>query len=422
MAKPTARQLEWADLEIGVIIHHLMDIYNPGYKDFKTKGVREHMPPRIFAPMRLDTDQWIAAAKAAGAKYAVLVANHCTGFSLWPTRVNDYSVAGSPWKGGRGDIVGDFVASCKKYGLKPGLYYSTGCNGYYDINDAVARPGMPGYAEYVRCVEAQLTELWTQYGDLFEIWFDGGTIPKEKGGPDAAGLLERYQPEAVCFQGPSGHKHDLRWVGNENGLAPENCWSGTNNGEAAYDGTVNVEEAGRGDPDGKYWWPAECDMGNRRQDAFGGGWAWREGERDKVYTPEELLDCYCRSVGRNANLLIGMAINRDGLFEDAEQFKRFGALLKRTFGTPKARTEGTGWQLELKLPDEEFGYIVIQEDIANGHTVRGFTVELDGRELYSAECIGHKRIIPVAGVRGGRLALKITRAVAEPTIRALAVY
>lgn len=422
MARPSERQLEWADMEVGVIIHHLMDIYNPEYKGCKTAGVRKHMPPSIFAPMQLDTDQWIAAAKAAGAKYAVLVANHCTGFSLWPTRVNDYSIVGSPWKGGKGDIVGDFVASCKKYGLKPGLYYSTGCNGYYDINDSVARPGMPGYAEYVKCVEAQLTELWTWYGDMFEIWFDGGTIPKEQGGPDAAGLLERYQPNAICFQGPVGHRHNVRWVGNERGLAPKNCWAATNNGEAAFDGTFDVEEAGVGDPDGKYWWPAENDMGNRRQDAFGGGWGWREGERDKVYTPEELLDCYVRSVGRNANLLIGMAINRDGIFEDAAQFESFGALIQKTFGTPKAQTAGTGWRLELELPDEPFDYVVIQEDITGGHTVRGFSVELDGRELYAAECIGHKRIIPTGGARGAKLTLSITRAVAEPTIRALAVY
>ena len=422
MARPSERQLEWADMEVGVIIHHLMDIYNPEYKGCKTAGVRKHMPPSIFAPMQLDTDQWIAAAKAAGAKYAVLVANHCTGFSLWPTRVNDYSIAGSPWKGGKGDIVGDFVASCKKYGLKPGLYYSTGCNGYYDINDSVARPGMPGYAEYVKCVEAQLTELWTWYGDMFEIWFDGGTIPKEQGGPDAAGLLERYQPNAICFQGPVGHRHNVRWVGNERGLAPENCWAATNNGEAAFDGTFDVEEAGVGDPDGKYWWPAENDMGNRRQDAFGGGWGWREGERDKVYTPEELLDCYVRSVGRNSNLLIGMAINRDGIFEDAAQFESFGALVQKTCGTPKAQTAGTGWRLELALPDEQFDYVVIQEDITCGHTVRGFSVELDGRELYAAECIGHKRIIPTGGARGAKLTLSITRAVAEPTIRSLAVY
>ena len=280
MARPTAKQLEWADMEIGVIIHYLMDVYNPDYTDIKSIGVREHMPAKIFAPTQLDTDQWIAAAKAAGAKYAVLVANHCTGFSLWPTRDNDYSIASSPWKDGKGDIVGDFVKSCEKYGLKPGLYYSTGCNGYYGIADDApdTQPGTPKYDEYVKHVNAQLTELWTNAGDMFEIWFDGGTIPKEKGGPDAAGLLEKYQPDAICFQGPKGHAHNVRWVGNELGLSPENCWAATNDGEAAYDGTFNVEDAGVGDPDGKYWWPAENDMGNRRKDAFAGGWAWREGE------------------------------------------------------------------------------------------------------------------------------------------------
>ncbi len=421
MAMPSARQLEWADMELGVIIHHLMDIYNPDYKGFKTRGVRTHMPPEIFAPMQLDTDQWLAAAQAAGARYAVLVANHCTGFSLWPTRVNDYSVARSPWRGGRGDIVRDFVDSCARYGLKPGLYYSTGCNGYYDINDEVVRPGTPEYDAYARIVERQLTELWTQYGELFEIWFDGGTIPVELGGPDAAALLERYQPGAICFQGPPGHAHNVRWVGNERGLAPENCWSATDYGEDAYEG-VDTSRAGEGDPDGRHWWPAECDMGNRRQDAFGGGWGWRAGEQDKAYTPQELLDCYCRSVGRNANLLLGMAINRDGLFEDAAQFEAFGALLRRTFGRALAECAGEGLRVELELPDAPLNYVVIQEDQARGHAVRGFRVLLDGRELYAGECIGHKRILPVAGARGRTLALEVTRAAARPAIRRLAAY
>lgn len=424
MSKPTQQQLKWADMEIGVIIHYLMDIYNPEYKAIKTVGVREHMPASIFAPTKLDTDQWIAAAKSAGAKYAVLVANHCTGFSLWPTRDNDYSIASSPWKDGKGDIVGDFVKSCEKYGLKPGLYYSTGCNGYYGISDADpdTHPGTPRYDEYVKHVNAQLTELWTQYGDMFEIWFDGGTIPKEKGGPDAAGLLEKYQPDAICFQGPKGHAHNVRWVGNELGLSPENCWAATNSDEAAFDGTFNVEEAGVGSPDGKYWWPAENDMGNRRSDAFGGGWAWRAGEQDKVYTSEELLECYLRSVGRNANLLIGMAINRDGEFEDAKQFEDFGRMINEKFGKAKAETSGRGKHIELDLPDGALDYVVIREDITNGHIVRAFTVSIDGKEVYSAKCIGHKRIIKLNGAHGKKLTLDITESAGEPVIRDMGVY
>ena len=209
-------------------------------------------------------------------------------------------------------------------------------------------------------------------------------MPLEKGGPDCAGLLERYQPNALCFQGPRSHAHNLRWVGNELGLAPENCWSATNRGEWAFDGTFDNEEAGVGDPDGRCWMPAETDMGNRRKDAFGGGWAWKAGEEDKVYTTDELIDCYCRSVGRNSNLLIGMAINSDGIFEDAAQFEAFGKRVSELFGNAKASTEGEGERISLKLPDDTCNYVVIREDISRGHSVRGFRLLLDGREIYKS--------------------------------------
>ena len=117
-AKPTELQKKWADMEVGVIIHYLMDIYNPSYRGFKTNGVRTELPASKFAPQGWDTDQWMMSAAAAGAKYAVLVANHCTGFSLWQTKVNDYSVASCPYKDGKGDIVREFIESCKKYGIK----------------------------------------------------------------------------------------------------------------------------------------------------------------------------------------------------------------------------------------------------------------------------------------------------------------
>lgn len=118
-----------------------------------------------------------------GAKYAVLVANHCTGFSLWPTAENDYCTRSLAWKDGKGDICRDFIAACQKYDIKPGFYYSTGCNGYYDINDGTIRGEYrtEKYREYVRHVEAQVTELWTEYGKLFEIWFDGGVVDPKQG-------------------------------------------------------------------------------------------------------------------------------------------------------------------------------------------------------------------------------------------------
>ncbi|MBE6896937.1 MAG: hypothetical protein E7477_07540 [Ruminococcaceae bacterium] len=428
-SKPTKQQLEWADMELGVLIHYCMEIYNPEFRGYKTAAVRTELPPSIMNPTKLDTDQWIAAAHAMGAKYAVLVANHCTGFSLWQTKVNDYSCASMAWKDGKGDILADFIKSCEKYGLTPGIYYSTGCNGYYDIDDSRAMDYKSDfYREYVKNVEAQVKELWSEYGELFEIWFDGGVIPVEKGGPNLVPILQKYQPNAICFQGPKEYAHNVRWVGNEDGLAPENCWATTNNGEAAYDGTFDCEAAGVGDPNGKYWWPAETDMPNRTHRAFGGGWAWRAGEEKEIFTPEQLLDCYIRSVGRNSNLLMGMAISVDGDFQDTKQFEEFGKLIKETFGKPIVSVDGEkdhltvdSVSLAVSKPTE-INYISIMEDISDGQNIRQFDIFLDGELFYSGECIGHKRIIPVKGKKASQVLLKINKYVDMPTIRKFEIF
>lgn len=433
IAKPTKEQLAWHDLELGVLIHYGMEIYHPElpYPWYKTDLVRTKLDPATIHPTKLDPEQWVRSAYEMGAKYAVLVANHCTGFSLWNTKVNDFSIAHTDWKGGGGDICRAFIEACRKYGLRPGFYYSTGCNGYYNINDDLKWDYKSDYyQEYVRNVVAQVTELWSEYGDLFEIWFDGGIIPPEQGGPDLAPLLKKLQPHAVCFQGPRDYAHNLRWVGNEDGLAPENCWATTNAGEARYDGTIPDEQAGVGDPDGKYYWPAETDTPNRSLAAYGGGWAWRAGEEHLVRTPEELLDCYIRSVGRNSNLLLGMAISTDGDFQDEEQFRAFGRLLRETFGTPKAMADAPSLvenRVTLTLPEaQEISYVVIREDITEGQRIRGFRILADGRPIYESACIGHKRIIPckdlIADDLVGEVALEITEQAGEAVVRDIAVY
>ncbi len=272
-------------------------------------------------------------------------------------------------------------------------------------------------------VEAQVTELWTKYGELFEIWFDGGIIPPEQGGPDLIPLLKKYQPNAITFQGPRDYDHNVRWVGTEAGLAPENCWATTNAGEARYDGTIPDEKAGEGDPDGKYWWPAETDTPNRSLRAFGGGWAWKAGEEAYVRTPEELLECYIRSVGRNSNLLLGMAISVDGDFQDEEQLTAFGKLLKETFGTPlaiKETPESIDNCVTLKIP-EKAKYLVLREDISEGQRIRGYRVLVNGAEVYAGECVGHKRIIPL-DLPVGDVTVQITHATENWHLRDVAVY
>ena len=431
IARPTKEQLAWQEMELGVLIHYCLEIYRPDLKGtwYKTDRVREALAPSTIHPKNLEPEQWVRSAAELGAKYAVLVTNHCTGFSLWNTKVNDFSIASTKWRGGGGDICREFVDACARYGLKPGFYYSTGCNGYYNINDEVQRDYRSDfYQAYVKNVEAQVTELWTEYGDLFEIWFDGGVIPPEKGGPDLTPLLKRYQPQAICFQGPRDYPHDIRWVGNEDGLAPENCWATTNAGEARYDGTKPDEKAGVGDPDGKYYWPAETDMPNRTHAAFGGGWAWRAGEEHLLYTPDQLLDCYVRSVGRNSNLLLGMAISTDGDFQDEEQFRAFGRLIRETFGTPAAVLEhpdlsATEGRCTIALAEKKkIRYVVIREQIAEGQRIRGFRILADGVPVYESECVGHKRIVPFDALEAHEITFEITKAADGAAVRDLAVY
>jgi len=423
---PTQEQRIWADLEIGVLLHMDMQTFVPGYDFRKQWGT---VPPGpAFAPMALDTDQWIQSARAAGAKYAVLVAKHCSGFCLWPTDAHGYSIKQSPWKNGKGDIVGDFFASCEKYGVKPGLYYSASCNAFCNVdNPGKVLAGDRGAQEkYNAVVLAQLTELWTRYGKVFEIWFDGGCLPVEQGGPDIAPLLHRLQPQAVVFQGPPGTKSLLRWVGNERGIAPEDCFATVDFSPEAFDGSD--ERTYAGNPAGRTWCPAESDLPNRyAKKSFMGGWFWRAGEEHAVVPAEALFDVYLKSVGRNTNMLIGMVIDDRGLFPEADAavFKQFGDRVRQAFGTPIAclaqadlREMPDKYNYHLPLPPGSSPkYLVMAEDIAQGERVMGYTVN----GSITGKCIGHKRIAALPRDTKA-IALEILAAKAEPVLKSIAVY
>lgn len=398
-AVPTQRQLEWADCEVGVIIHQDVQVYVPSYKDHADTNVP---PASVFNPSALDTDQWLETAKAAGARYAVLVAKHCSGFSLWPTKAHPYSVASSPWKNGKGDIVADFIASCRKYGIRPGLYASTGRNNYFGVSDLKA-----GYKtipdekwnRYRELVRTQLTELWSNYGELFEIWFDGGNLPADRGGREIEDLIVKLQPNAVIFGGDPGRIACCRWVGNENATSPYDCWARWTPPEK--EGYPEYLKKAMGAPDGKFWCPAESDIPNRNQHkCFQGGWFWRKGEESGLYSPEELLDRYLKSVGRNSNLLIGMVIDNRGRVPEAdvEQFRRFGGLVRDLYRNRLACVSGTGLSFCIDLPpDSGANLCSIREDISKGENVRRFRLHGfcggDWKELSAGGTVGHRRLV-----------------------------
>jgi alpha-L-fucosidase len=425
---PTASQVEWADAEIGVIIHLDVQVFEPDYSFRKQWGYTPD--PKVFNPRSLDTDQWIKTAKATGAKYAVLVAKHCSGFSLWPTKAHSYSVAASPWKNGRGDIVGDFFKSCVKYGVRPGLYCSAACNAFMNVdNPGKVRSGEPTEQKrYNEAVEMQLTELWSNYGKMFEIWFDGGVVLPEDGGPDIIPIMKRLQPDAVVFQGPPDWPSLLRFVGNERGEAPDPFWNTTND-LSSDDGTVEKTGLG-GNPEGCRWVPGETDMPNRGQkNTFQGGWFWREGDDKFLYSLDHLTECYFTSVARNTNLLLGMVIDNRGLVPepDCKRFAEFGQQIRKIFSNCLGKTQGEGKAMTLSVPaGKTTDMLVIMEDIAHGERIRKYVVEaLVGSKwlkICEGTCVGHKRIERFDPIKASEIRLIILECVGIPQLREFSAW
>lgn len=424
---PTKEQIEWSSCELGAIVHFDIGVFEPEYNFRERWG---YVPePSIFNPKRLDTDQWVKSASVAGIKYIVLVAKHCTGFCLWPTNEYDYSIKNTPYKNGKGDIVAEFIASCKKYNVKPGLYYSSSVNAYLNVdNPGTVRSGdIEEQKKYNKIVENQLTELWTNYGELFEIWFDGGCLPIEKGGPDILTLLKKYQPNAVVFQGPRGIKSPIRWVGNENGVAPLNCWSTSLNSGNSYTGIFKESDL-CGNPFGLIWSPGECDVPLRSHRAFGGGWFWQKDEEKYVHSSEHFLQLYYQSVGRNTNLLIGLVIDDQGLVPklDTKVLEEIGQKVKAIYAEKIDRASGQDLEYMLDIRGEQVGTIVLMEDISKGHRILKFRLlglyNGKSEEIFSGETIGYKRIINAKGRRFDKIKLVIEEYREKPYIKSLAAY
>ncbi len=412
---PTPQQAQWQDMELGMFFHFDIPVYKPGW-DWRTW--KDLPTPDMYNPKMLDTDQWMEAAKAMGAQYAVFVAKHCSGFLQWQSDMYPYGVRQSSWRNGQGDMVRDFIDSCRKYHIKPGLYASVNANSYLEVDiPGLINRGQGGDPEkqagYAKICEQMLTELWSRYGELFEIWFDGGALSPQKGGPDLIPIYKRYQPQAVVFQGPVA---SIRWIGNENGVAPYPCWA-----------TVphKHDYNGPGDPNGRFWLPGECDVPVRDHD-----WFWKPGREHRIYSLERLVDMYYRSVGRNCNLLLNANPNPEGLIPDAD-FKRyieFGKEIRRRFAKPIAEIRGSGGSVELEMKKPEvIDHVIIMEDITKGERVREYRVEgLTGPEkwevLANGQSIGHKRIQRIHPAEVSKVKLTVLSSDGTPLIRSLKVY
>ena len=408
-----------------MFFHFDIPVFKPGWK---WRTFKDFPEPSLYNPTQLDTDQWMEAAKAMDARYVVLVAKHCSGFLQWQSDLYPYGLKQSVWRGGKGDLVADFVASARRYGLKPGLYASVSANGWLGVdNPGLVNRGKGGDVEaqkrYAKICEGMSRELWTRYGDLFEIWFDGGALSPEEGGPDLMPILLKYQPKAILFQGPKTAGNRIRWIGNERGVAPYPCWS------SAWAGTQSggtVETKFPGDPDAPVWIPGECDVPIRKH-----AWFWGEHEgRWRYWTDEELLAKYYSSVGRNCNLLLNANPGPSGLIDerDMAQYRRFGKMIRERFAHPLAKSSGRGDSLVLDLKAAmPVNQVVLMEDVSGGHVIRDFSVEGELAEggwkmLLTGSCVGHKHIGTFDRTVVRRLRFVSRASAGEPVLRDFSAY
>ncbi len=376
LAKPSQQQIAWQDLDLGMFCHFGLNTFHDQEWGDGTDSVDS------FQPTNLDPRQWVKLAKDAGFNYFILTAKHHDGFCLWPTETTDYSVKSTPWKNGEGDLVGEVAEACAAEGIKFGVYLSP-----WDRHE----PCYEDKDAYDNFYCQQLTELLTNYGPLVEVWFDGaGSEGREYDWPRIIGLVKQHQPDAMIF---NMGQPTIRWVGNEDGVAPYPCW---NTAEAARASmfTSDMLTWMEGTSD---WVPAECDVPIRKRH-----WFWHPNDEDSLLTLDELIDIYYRSVGHGTNLLLNLAPDDRGLIPDADRKRllEFSEEIQKRFSLPISECSGTGGEVRLKLPSgTTIDHVMLMEDISGGERVREYLLEAKQGEKWltiaKGSAIGHKKNRPV---------------------------
>ena len=411
---PSPAQLGWQRDELALFLHFGVNTFT----DREWGDGRED--PAIFAPSALDARQWARTAKAAGFRAMILTAKHHDGFCLWPSRTTRHSVASSPWRGGSGDLVREFTDACRAEGLRAGLYCSP-----WDRN----APAYGDSARYNDMFCDQVTELLTNYGKIHEVWFDGanGEGPNGKrqayDWPRFFGLVKKLQPDSVIFSdaGP-----DVRWIGNEKGIAGDPNWSTVDPAAVPYPGAEGDQVLAmlqHGDPDGSVWRPGEADVSIRP------GWFYHPAEDARVKSVEELVGLYFSSVGRNSKLLLNVPPTRDGLIHatDGERLAAMHTVLGLMFRDNHADRRRASWQrtgdrtatLTIDLGRAvDIRILDLREDISRGQVIAKYAVhgETSGawQPLSSGSTIGYRKLDRLDARNISRLRVTIADAIEQP--------
>ncbi len=409
---PTPAQLAWQRAELGVVFHWDLHVFD-GRRYSQAENRRAAPPdPQLFAPDRYDIDQWFEAVKGMGARFALLTACHETGFRLWQSDANPFCMKRLAWRSGRGDIVRDFVDAARRHGVAPGLYHGARWNAQLGVLDHRVTERSPlSQAAYRALIEAECEELATRYGELFEIWFDGGILAPEEGGPDVLPVFERHQPGILFYH--SDERRDARWGGSESGTVPDPCWA-TADPARIRTGPPDYPMLRHGDPDGAVWCPAMSDAplrgANGRHE-----WFWEPGDEENLHSLAALMTMLEHSVGRNSTLILGLTPDAHGRVPDGDTARcvELGAAWRARYGRPLARTAGRRARHELHLARPAVvGRVVIRERIEEGHLVRGYRLagrRPDGswRTLGEGSCVGNRRIHPCEPVALTALRLEL---------------
>ena len=425
---PTENQLWWQDLEMYAFIHYSMNTYTDQEWGFGNEDLQ------LFNPADLDCRQWARVCKQAGMRGIIFTAKHHCGFCMWPSQYTEYSVKNTPWKQGKGDVVRELADACREEGLKFAVYLSP-----WDRNHPEY-----GRKEYVTYFRNQLRELLTNYGDIFEVWFDGAnggdgwygganekrTIDRTTyyEWPETYRMIRLLQPHCLIWNDGSD-RGDLRWVGTEAGNVGETNWSLLNK-----DGEVTWNMLHYGLEDGDSWVPGETNTSIRP------GWFYHETENAHVKSLSKLMDTYYKSVGRNSTLLLNFPIAPNGRIHPIDSLRgiAFNKMIHEVFKTDlaanaKKHTKNNETIIDFGKPTA-FNRFVAEEDIRYGQRVKKFSLEaeINGKwqPLKDAlveqgdglTTIGHRRIICFPTVNATRLRLTILDAKCQPVIKRTSVY